>query len=130
MWKFWFAALVSIPVLATAYAELVPRLSGLSRTTIRGIWAADGLLALAVRLYSRRHFIAGMVSAFRHRSADMALVPAEAAIPLRPVGYGGVGPSPALPHLPDTHGIASSRRLGTVTHGARNVARRTSSAAF
>ncbi len=23
MWKFWFAALVSIPVLATAYAELV-----------------------------------------------------------------------------------------------------------
>lgn len=71
MWKFWFAVLVSIPVLATAYAEFVPRLSGLSRTTIRGIWAADGLLALAVLLYSRRHFIAGMVSAFRHRSADM-----------------------------------------------------------
>lgn len=47
-----------------------------------------------------------------------------------PVGYGGVGPSPALPLLPDTHGIASSRRLGTVTHGARNVARRTSSTAF
>ncbi len=62
--------------------------------------------------------------------------PYEAAIPLRPMGYGGVGPSPALPLLPDTHGIASSHRLGSVGapaaggSGARNVARRTSSTAF
>ncbi len=27
-------------------------------------------------------------------------------IPMRPPGYGGVGASPALPLLPDTHGIA------------------------
>ena len=69
--KFWFAALVSIPVLATAYPEYVPGLSQLSRTTIRWIWAVDGLLALAVLFYSGRHFLTGAVSAFRHRSADM-----------------------------------------------------------
>ena len=37
----------------------------------------------------------------------------ESATPLRPKGYGGVGPSPALALLPDTHSIASSRRLGS-----------------
>ena len=44
-------------------------------------------------------------------------------IPMRPdkrsracYRYGGVGASPALPLLPDTHGIASSRRLGSVGH--------------
>ncbi|MFQ5890074.1 MAG: heavy metal translocating P-type ATPase [Gemmatimonadota bacterium] len=71
MRKFWFAAGVSIPVLATAYPEFVPGLSQLSRTAIRWIWAVDALLALAVLLYSGRHFLSGMVSAFKHRSADM-----------------------------------------------------------
>ncbi len=36
--------------------------------------------------------------------------------PMRPMGYGGVGSSPALPLLPDTPGIASSRRLGSAGH--------------
>ncbi len=54
--------------------------------------------------------------------------------PMRPTGYGGVGASPALPLLPDTHGIASSRRLGSVGapaaggSGARNATRQGSSA--
>ncbi len=37
-------------------------------------------------------------------------------IPMRPMGYGGVGASPVLSLLPDTHGIASSRRLGSAGH--------------
>jgi Cu+-exporting ATPase len=71
MKKFWFAAAASIPVLLTAYPEWVPGLSQLARTTIRWIWAADAVLALAVLFYSGRHFLAGLVSAFKHRSADM-----------------------------------------------------------
>ncbi len=71
MRKFWFAAIISVPVLATAYPEFVPGLSGLSRTTVRWIWAVDALLALAVLLYSGRHFITGAVASFRRRSADM-----------------------------------------------------------
>ncbi len=63
------------------------------------------------------------------------VTPYSATIPMRPdkrlracYRYGGVGPSPALALLPDTHGIASSRRLGSVTHGARNATRQGSSA--
>jgi hypothetical protein len=65
----------------------------------------------------------------------------SATIPMRPdkrlracYRYGGVGPSPALALLPDTHGIASSRRLGSVGapaaggSGARNATRQGSSA--
>jgi hypothetical protein len=44
------------------------------------------------------------------------VTPYSATTPMRPMGYGGVGPSPALPLLPDTHGIASSRRLGSAGH--------------
>jgi Cu+-exporting ATPase len=69
--KFWFAAAVSIPVLATAYPEFVPGLSQLTRTAVRWIWAADALLALAVLSYSGRHFLTGMISSLKHRSADM-----------------------------------------------------------
>jgi Cu+-exporting ATPase len=69
--KFWFAAVASLPVLATAYPEFVPGLADLPRTTIRWIWAVDGLIALAVLLYSGRHFLTGMVSSLQHRSADM-----------------------------------------------------------
>ncbi|MFQ5747458.1 MAG: heavy metal translocating P-type ATPase [Gemmatimonadota bacterium] len=69
--KFRFAAIISVPVLVTAYPEWVPGLSGLSRTAVRWIWALDALLALSVLLYSGRSFLTGAVAAFRHRSADM-----------------------------------------------------------
>jgi Cu+-exporting ATPase len=71
MKKFWFALAVSVPVLFTAYPEWVPGLSQLSRSAIRWIWAVDAVFALAVLLYSGWHFLTGMVSAFRHHSADM-----------------------------------------------------------
>lgn len=71
MRKFWFAAAVSVPVLLTAYPQFIPVLRELSQTALRWIWAADGLLTLPVLLYSGRQFLAGAVSSFRHRSADM-----------------------------------------------------------
>jgi hypothetical protein len=69
-----------------------------------------------------------------HRRRRVTLY--EPAIPLRPSGYGGEGPSSSLALLPDAHGIASSRRLesdrGTRFQrvGARNAARQSSSAAY
>jgi len=58
----------------------------------------------------------------------------SATTPMRPTGYGGVGASPALPLLPDTHGIgfvASPWICGAPAaggSGARNATRQGSSA--
>jgi Cu+-exporting ATPase len=71
MRKFWFAALISLPVLATAYPQFIPGLRNLSIETIRLIWIIDGLLTLPVLLWSGRHFFTGAWSAFKHRAADM-----------------------------------------------------------
>ncbi len=62
------------------------------------------------------------------------VTPYSATIPMRPMGYGGVGASPALPLLPDTHGIAFVSLpwiCGAPTaggSGARNSTRQGSSA--
>lgn len=69
--KFWFAALISIPVVLTAYPEFVPFLKEQSDTTLRLIWAFDALLALPVLLWSGLHFFTGAWQAFRHHSANM-----------------------------------------------------------
>ncbi|HKK09070.1 MAG TPA: heavy metal translocating P-type ATPase, partial [Gemmatimonadota bacterium] len=69
--RFWFGLTASVPILVTAYPSLVPGLRGLSEAGLRWVWAADGLLALAVMLYSGRHFYTGGWSALRRRSADM-----------------------------------------------------------
>ncbi len=42
--------------------------------------------------------------------------------------YGGVGASPALPLLPDTHGIGFVASPWICPHGARNATRQGSSA--
>lgn len=71
MRRFWFAAIISIPVLLTAYPEFVPFLRDLPRDTLRLIWAVDALLTLPVLLWSGQRFFTGAWSAFRHHSADM-----------------------------------------------------------
>lgn len=71
MRKFWFGLAASIPVLLTAYPSWVPGLRSLSEGAIRWLWALDGVLALAVLLYSGRHFFVGGWAALRHRTADM-----------------------------------------------------------
>jgi len=53
--RFWFGLVISIPVLLTAYPEFTPGLRGLSPSTIRLIFAVDGLLALAERFGRPMH---------------------------------------------------------------------------
>ncbi len=48
--------------------------------------------------------------------------------PMRPVGYGGVWASPALPLLPDTRGIAFVAPPWIWPRGARNATHQGSSA--
>ncbi len=71
MRKFWFGLAVSIPVLLTAYPQWIVGLRSLGEEAIRWIWAMDGVLALAVLVYSGKQFFAGGWAAFRHRNADM-----------------------------------------------------------
>lgn len=77
MRKFWFATLVSIPVLLVAYPELpwlyLPNLftSEVSEGLIRGLFALSGLVTLPVMAYSGRQFFTGAWAAFKHHSADM-----------------------------------------------------------
>jgi len=69
--KFIFAALISAPVLLTAYPQFVPVVRELSDSALRLIWAIAGLITLPVLLWSGGHFMRGAWSAFKHRSADM-----------------------------------------------------------
>ncbi len=71
MRRFWFGVAVSIPVLITAWPQWIPGLRELGPEAIRWIWGVDGLLTLAVLVYSGRRFFTGAWSAFRHRAADM-----------------------------------------------------------
>jgi hypothetical protein len=56
------------------------------------------------------------------------VTPYSATTPMRPVGYGGVGASPALPLLPDTRGIAFVAPPWIWPRGARNATHQGSSA--
>jgi P-type Cu+ transporter len=73
MWKFWVAAVISLPVIAFSYpgffgmADLMPPGSVARRL----VWGALGILTLPAMLYSGRHFFTGAWSACRHRTADM-----------------------------------------------------------
>ncbi|MFQ6058916.1 MAG: cation transporter, partial [Anaerolineae bacterium] len=69
--KFLFAAIVSVPVVATAYPQFVPLLRDLPMGTLRLIWGVMGLLTLPVLLWSGSGFFRGAWSAFRHRAANM-----------------------------------------------------------
>jgi Cu+-exporting ATPase len=69
--KFWFAAAISIPVMATAYYQFIPGLSGLSMGTLRLLWGLTALLTLPVMFWSGSDFFIGAWTAFTHRSANM-----------------------------------------------------------
>ncbi len=56
------------------------------------------------------------------------VTPYSAATPMRPAGYGGLGASPALPLLADTHGIGFVAPPWICPHGARNATRQGCSA--
>ncbi|MEW6231757.1 MAG: heavy metal translocating P-type ATPase [Chloroflexota bacterium] len=69
--RFLFAAIISAPVVATAYPQFVPVLRDLPMGTLRLIWGVMGLLTLPVLLWSGSGFFRGAWAAFKHRAADM-----------------------------------------------------------
>ena len=69
--KFWFAAAVALPVMATAYYQVVPFLRDLSMDSLRLLWGITALLTLPVMFWSGSDFFTGAWAAFKHRSANM-----------------------------------------------------------
>ena len=71
MKKFWFAAVVALPVMATAYYQVVPILRDMSMDSLRILWGITALLTLPVMFWSGSDFFTGAWAAFKHRSANM-----------------------------------------------------------
>jgi Cu+-exporting ATPase len=71
MAHFWFAAVISLPVLATAYSKFVPFVRDWSMPTLRLAWGITALLTLPVMFWSGIDFFTGAWAALKHRSANM-----------------------------------------------------------
>ena len=71
MRRFWLAALVSIPVLITAYPQFLPLVRNWTAETLRLAWMGAALLTLPVLFWSGGHFFTGAWAALKHRSANM-----------------------------------------------------------
>ncbi len=74
MRKFWFAAIVSIPVMLFSYPDLIPGLRDwmpMGSDTRRWVWALLGAVTLPVMLWSGSQFYTGMWAGLKHRSANM-----------------------------------------------------------
>lgn len=74
MRKFWFAAIVSIPVMVFSYPDFIPGLKDwmpMGSMNRRVVWGLLGLLTLPVMLWSGSQFYSGMWSALKHRTANM-----------------------------------------------------------
>jgi len=69
--KFWFATAISVPVMATAYYQVVPFLNTLSMDTMRLLWGLTAILTLPVLFWSGSDFFSGAWAAFKHRAANM-----------------------------------------------------------
>ncbi len=71
MSRFWFAAIVSIPVLIIAYAKYLPIARDWSTETLRLAWGGSALLTLPVLFWSGSDFFTGAWAALKHRAANM-----------------------------------------------------------
>jgi Cu+-exporting ATPase len=74
MRKFWFAAAISIPVMALSYPDLIPGLRDwmpMGSDTRRTVWALLGVLSLPVLVWAGSQFFTGMGDALKHRAANM-----------------------------------------------------------
>jgi P-type Cu+ transporter len=69
--KFLFAALISVPVLLTAYPQYIPFVRDWSQATLRLAWLGSALLTLPVLFWSGGHFFTGAWAALKHRAANM-----------------------------------------------------------
>lgn len=73
MRKFWFAAIVSVPVMALSYPDLIPRLREwmpMGSDTRRIVWALLGVVSLSVLLWSGSQFFTGTWDALKNRAAN------------------------------------------------------------
>jgi len=74
MRKFWFAAAISLPVMALSYPDLIPGLREwmpMGSDTRRIVWALLGVLSLPVMVWAGSQFFTGMWDALKHRAANM-----------------------------------------------------------
>ena len=71
MRKFWFAALISIPVVITAYPQFIPFVRDWTMETLRLSWLGAALLTMPVLFWSGSDFFTGAWAALKHRSANM-----------------------------------------------------------
>lgn len=74
MRKFWFAAIVSLPVMFFSYPDFIPGLRDwmpMGSDNRRVVWGLLGLITLPVLLWSGSQFYTGMWSALQHRTANM-----------------------------------------------------------
>ena len=69
--KFWFAAVVSLPVIYFSYPEIFPGVPEKGSAALNAIWAGMAVLTFAVMAWSGSQFYTGAWSAFKHRSANM-----------------------------------------------------------
>jgi|LDZU01.1.fsa_nt_gi Cu+-exporting ATPase len=71
MKRFWFAAIISIPVLITAYPNFIPFVRDWSMEVLRLSWFVAAILTLPVMFWSGSDFFTGAWAALKHRSANM-----------------------------------------------------------
>ncbi|MBE3039846.1 MAG: HAD-IC family P-type ATPase, partial [Chloroflexi bacterium] len=71
MRRFWFAAIISIPVMITAYPQFIPGIRDWPMETLRLAWFGAALLTLPVLLYAGGDFLTGAWAALKHRAANM-----------------------------------------------------------
>lgn len=74
MRKFWFAAIVSIPVMFFSYPDFIPGLRDwmpMGSDNRRLVWGLLGLVTIPVLAWSGSQFYTGMWAALKHRSANM-----------------------------------------------------------
>lgn len=71
MKRFWFATVISIPVLLTAYPKFIPIIKNWPMETLRLSWFGAALLTLPVLLYAGSDFFTGAWAALKHRAANM-----------------------------------------------------------
>ncbi len=74
MRKWWFAAIVAVPVVLLSYPSIVPFVGDIfprGSVQLKGLWAAMGVAALLVLVYSGSQFFTGAWEGLKHRSANM-----------------------------------------------------------
>jgi Cu+-exporting ATPase len=72
--KFWFAAIVSLPVIILSYPQFFPGLRDWltpGSDALRIAWGGLALLTLPVMFWAGSHYFTGMWQALKHRQANM-----------------------------------------------------------